>query len=147
MKRGEAQPFLTYIYEKLTKSLGVHDSAHFTEHSAQMAILSNLLFFSDYEARSEVEIRDAGTKGYADVVVLPKKDLRTNHAYLIEIKHIAAGAVRSKKARADAVARAFDEAKGQLGRYAEDGQFEKYPLLDKVAVVFVGTAIAGVEAV
>lgn len=145
LRAGDPLPFLTYTCETLSEAMGVHDSAHFSEHSVQVAVLSNLLFFSDYRATSEFEVRTRDEKGYADLAVLPKENPEKNGACLIEIKHIAKGSARSKKAREAAVAGAAAKARGQLALYAGDKRFAGYPLLKKVVIVFVGTSPALIE--
>lgn len=45
-----------------------------------------------------------------------------------------------KTSQRSALSRALEEAKTQLSLYAKDKRFLEYPVLKKVAVVFVGTA-------
>lgn len=131
MLAGDPEPFLRFICNRFDEASGLHAHSNVRESDFRTLLLNAFLYTDIYKVQNEVEVRGS-SKGYADLLVIPKDKSEKNTAYLIEIKQLKCGA--KEKAIEDKVR----EAREQLERYEAGENTHCIPNLKKLICVFVG---------
>jgi len=139
---GNPEPFFSYICNRYSDASGIHTNAHLRESDFQSVLVSAFILTDLYDVQSEYEVLGAESKGYADILVTPKKECTAKYSYLIEIKHLKAEEGKNAALLEKTVA----EAKAQLARYGHGKNIDKIDNLKRIVAVFVGVDLKVLEA-
>ncbi len=135
---GNPQSFLHFICNRFDEASGLHAHSNVRESDFRTLLLNAFLYTDIYNVQNEVEVRGS-SKGYADLLAIPKVGRDKNTAYLIEIKHLKSGATEK------AIENATKEAREQLKRYKAGENTQCIPNLKKLVCVFVGMKLEVIE--
>ena len=134
---GDPKPWLEISNQRLVEDSGVHMHAQLTEKVFQTMLAATLWFSSDYRGELECESRGENS-GFMDLLLKPREN-KALPAYVIEVKHLPAGAEDAS------VAEALEAARQQARRYAEGEALRGTPNLKRVALVYRGLKIGAVN--
>ena len=108
---GDPAPFLALVRDGVLKRLSNRDLIRFDEKHLKLLLLTYLSFSPIYQPVSEQEM----AQGYCDLLLaLDNRFPDATYAYVLELKHLNAGA------RDDALQAARAQAAAQLDRYLAD---------------------------
>ena len=141
LSAGNPEPFFNFACNRYSDASGLHDHAHLNESNFQTLLVSNFILTDLYDIQSEYEVRGSDAKGYADILVTPKKGSAAKYSYLIEIKHLKVEEGKSVSLLQDTV----DEAKRQLARYSLGNNVSDIENLKRIVAVFVGVELKVLE--
>ncbi len=131
MTQGDIRPLLELVMKHLRDGTGIHALTHFNESNIQTAIKLAVSLTTDYSVRMDAEATGAGI---SDLVLRPVQG--SGASYLMELKYL-----KKSELTEGAVAKAVDKAHQQLDRYLSSGDFDGWPNLKKLAIVFSGLSI------
>ncbi len=130
---GDIAPFLELFHARVIKAVGLKDLRRFDEKSVKLMLLAFISLSRLFHPLSEKEF----AQGYCDLFLgVSPLYPAAKFAWLLELKYLTAGA------KAPAIEKAFEQAAGQVARYASDDRL--VPLLTQGqtlkagALVFVG---------
>ncbi len=138
---GKPEPFFDLVCNLYSDASGLHSHAHIRESDFQTLLIGNLNLTDQYDVQSEYEVRGAESKGYADILVTPKKESTAKYSYLIEIKHLKA----EEGKNAALLEKTVLEAKAQLARYGHGKNIDKIENFKRIVAVFVGVDLKVLE--
>ncbi len=138
---GNPQPFFHFVCERYSDASGIHAHAHLRESDFQSVLVCAFTLTDQYDIQSELEVRGTKAKGYADILVTPKKESRAKYSYLIEIKHLKA----EQGEDAALLEETIKDAKEQLARYSLGNNIGDIQNLKRVVAVFVGVELNVLE--
>ena len=138
---GNPEPLFGYIFNRYSDASGIHTNAHLRESDFQSALVSAFILTDLYDIQREYEVRGAETKGYADILITPKKGSVAKYSYLIELKHLKVEEGKNPSVLQDTV----NEAKAQLARYSLGNNVSDIENLKRVVAVFVGVELKVLE--
>jgi hypothetical protein len=137
--RGEWQPLVNYIAQRMEASSGIRD---LMTHEKAMQVFWNVyLGLSQYYiVYTEKEMN----QGFADLVMEPLlvQHPAIKYSYLLEIKYITPS--KKKETIKDQVKNKREEAEAQLNRYGNDEKFRKtigQTTLKKLVLIFCGNRL------
>ena len=146
---GNWRPYFDYIADTLRRFSSNRDKQKGEAYVhgftlSQTCLTRFYLPVSELDAGAKVSMGGVTTGGYADIYLQPLLNIYPDleHSYLLELKYVASGA-----SDAD-VAKARDEAVGQLGRYAESVAVERTvgpTRLHRLILVWRGLELAVAE--
>ncbi len=138
---GNPQPFFNFICNRYSDASGLHAHAHLRESDFQSVLICAFTLTELYDIQSELEVRGRQAKGYADILVTPKKESAAKYSYLMEIKHLKAEQGQNTTLLKETV----KEAKEQLARYSLGNNIGDIQNLKRVVAVFVGVELKVLE--
>ncbi len=138
---GNPEPLFSYVCNRYSDASGIHTNAHLRESDFQSLLVSAFILTDLYDVQSEYEVRGAESKGYADILITPKKESAAKYSYLIEIKHLKVEEGKNVSLLSDTV----DEAKAQLARYSLGNNVSDIENLKRIVAVFVGVELKVLE--
>ncbi len=138
---GKPESFFNLICSSYSEASGLHSYAHLRESDFQTLLVCNFILTDQYDIQSELEVRGVKAKGYADILVTPKKESSAKYSYLIEVKHLKAEEGKNNSLLEDTV----DEAKAQLARYSLGNNISDIENLKRIVAVFAGVELKVLE--
>ncbi len=138
---GNPEPLFSYVCNRYSDASGIHANAHLRESDFQSLLVSAFILTDLYDVQSEYEVRGAESKGYADILITPKKEGAAKYSYLIEIKHLKVEEGKNVSLLEETV----DKAKEQLSRYSLGNNISDIENLKRIVAVFVGVELKVLE--
>ncbi len=138
---GNPEPLFSYICNRYSDASGLHTNSHLRESDFQSVLVSAFILTDLYDVQSEYEVRGAESKGFADILLTPKKESTAKYSYLIEIKHLKA----EEGKNATLLQKTVAEARAQLTRYNQGNNIGNIDNLKRIVAVFVGVELKALE--
>ncbi len=141
LSEGNPQPFFNFVCNRYSDASGLHAHSHLRESDFQSVLVCAFTLTDQYDIQSELELRGTQAKGYADILVTPKKESAAKYSYLIEVKHLTVEEGKNTTLLEETV----KEAKEQLARYSLGKNICDIQNLKRVVALFVGVELKVLE--